>query len=436
MAEKYKTLVAKRTPMTEVEIFLRFILSLMLGALIGAERERYGKKDDDFAFGGLRSYMFIALLGALSAFVAHELNKSFLIVAYAGLVVILAISYYTSIQLSKGKSIGMTGEIAALLVFTIGVLTQTEFLFAAVAITIIVTTLLYLKRHLHGLLNKISEQEVYSTLIFAIVAFVILPFLPNETYGPLAVLNPYKIWLMVVFICGMNYVGYVLIRVLGSQRGIGLTGLLGGLASSTATAITFAGRSKTEKNELIVRLFVFATILANAVMFVRVAIEVAVINRGLLPALLIPLGVMLLVSLACAGYFFKTRGAADASRQAPIAHKSPFSLGPAIKFGILFAFVLLLVKAAELYLGEMGLYAASIISGLVDADAITLSMAGIAGVSISEKVATSAIILAVMSNTLVKFVYASFFGSPRFRKMLGISFLIVILSGLAAIWLL
>jgi uncharacterized membrane protein (DUF4010 family) len=420
--------------MAEVELLLRVGLALMLGALIGAERERYAKRDDEFVFGGIRSFTLLALMGSLAALLAVQFEW-IVLVAFLGVVSLIAISYSSAIALSQGRSIGAAGEFAALVVFLIGVLTQTSYLLLAVAVAIVTTTLLYLKHHLHDLLRSISEEEVYSTLTFAIVAFVILPFLPNQAYGPLGVLNPYKIWLMVVFICGMSYVGYVLMRIVGPDKGIGITGLMGGLASSTAVTIAFAQRSKEEQNPRISDLFVLATLLASGVMLVRTAVEVLVVNKTLLPELLAPLGVMLVTTLTCAAFFWLRQKDDSKAQKDEFPQESPFRLGPALKFGALFAVVLVAVKLAQQYAGQAGLYVASVVSGFVDADATTLSMAGMVGAGVTHKVAVTSIILAVMSNTGIKFVYAAMFGSARFRKRLGISFLLVMLSGLAALWL-
>ena len=276
---------------------------------------------------------------------------------------------------------------------------------------------------------------MYSTLVFAIIAFVILPFLPNVPYGPLGVFNPYKIWLMVVFICGLSYVGYILIKIFGSKNGIGITGLLGGLVSSTAVTLSMAERSKKEQNLGVVKLLVFATLIANIVMFIRVLIEVYVINPPLLIKVLGPMLVMIITALISATVLWLRRDKSLKKSTPEVSHKSPLRVAPAIKFGVLFALVLLIIKAAELYLGQTGIYAASVITGFVDVDAIVLSMANVAGASTSTDIAATAIILAVLSNTLIKFGYAAFFGSSEFKKRLGIIFGIIAAAGIISLFI-
>lgn len=417
-------------------ILLRFLLAIALGALIGAERERFGRERDKLLFGGLRSFVFIALLGALSAYLSSIYFDWFVIPIFIGLVILVAVSYYCTIFLTKGENIGITGELAAVLAFLMGMLAFTDTPIIAVVLTIIITAFLYFKEKLHGFMKKISREEMYSTIVFAIFAFVILPFLPNQTYGPLNVFNPFKIWLMVVFICGLSYVGYILVKIFGSNKGIGLTGLLGGMVSSTAITMSFAERTKKEKDVKIIRLLVFGTLIANAVMFIRVIIEVSVINKSLLPALLPPMVVMGVATLLSSLFlWWSANKSVSKSSDSDVVHKSPLTFGPAIKFGILFGVILFVVKAAQLYFGDTGVLIASVVSGFVDVDAITLSMASVAGTEVSMKVAVSAITLAVMSNTVVKFIYASLFGSKSFRNKLGVSFLFVVLAGLLTIFL-
>lgn len=419
--------------MTDLQIFLNFLLAMGLGAIIGAERERFsGRK---MSFGGLRTHIIISLIGAISVYLSSLFFYWFIIPIFLSVVLIVSMGYYASLKSTNYKAIGITSEITGILTFFIGVLAFGKSPLFAVVLAITITIMLYLKDKMHSFVKSLSKDEIYSTLIFCVVTFIILPFLPNQTFGPLDVLNPYKIWLMVVFISGLGYIGYILIKILGSKKGLGLTGLLGGLVSSTAVTMSMATSSKKFNKTNIVNMFVFATLIANAVMFVRVIVEVYVVNRSILGKLLIPMIVMGIVALIGAGFFWFTRTKNGKSTETEVAHASPFTLGPAIKFGLLFGLVLFAVKAAELYFGSTGIYLASIVSGFVDVDAITLTMANIAGDTVSEKVAVTAITLAVMSNTIIKFIYASMFGSKDYRKKLGIVFGLVVIAGLLSIWL-
>jgi uncharacterized membrane protein (DUF4010 family) len=419
--------------MVELEILLRLLLAIGIGALIGTEREKFAKKRDKLVFGGIRTYSLISLLGAISGIFILEKNVYVLILSFSALAIILSISYYCSTNLTKGKEIGLTGEVAALLVFFNGFMVFSSHILLSVAIAILIASLLYLKERIHSLLKKISEKEVYATLVFAVIAFVMLPFLPNKTYGPFGVFNPYKIWLMIVLICGIGYVGYFLIRLFGSRKGIGLAAVLGGLVSSTAVTMTMAQRSKEGKNTASPNMLVFGTIIANTVMFVRVAVAVFIVNSVLLKELLPALAAMAFVGFVSAGIIWFSSNKADS--EAKVEHKSPFSMTHALKFGAFFAIVLFLLKAAQIYFGNTGTYIASLLSGFIDVDAVTLSMATIAGTGISESVAATAIILAVMSNTIIKLGYSFVFGSKEFSKKVGIVMGIMVSLGLAIVFL-
>ncbi|MFH1173997.1 MAG: MgtC/SapB family protein [archaeon] len=420
--------------MTELELFLRLLLAIGLGCLIGIEREKFAKKRDKYVFGGIRTFALIALLGAVSSIFAIEQNNWALILSFSALTVFLAVSYYHSVNFSNGKGIGITGEIAALLTFLAGYLVFTEHVLLTVAFAILTTAFLYSREKLHALLRKISEQEVYSTLVFALIALVILPFLPDQAYGPFSVFNPHQIWLMVVLFCAIGYVGYFLMKIFGSKKGIVLTGVLGGIVSSTAVTMTMASKSRTEKDANVRNMLVFGTLLANTVMFVRVAIIVFIVNKTLLFALWPALLVMTIVGLIAVGIIWVST--ARTKTVMKVEHKSPFSISTAVKFGLLFAIVLFLLKLAQTYFGNTGVYIASILSGFADVDAVTLSMSTIAGSSIIASIAAIAIILAVASNTIIKLGYSYIFGSKEFARKLAITMLIMVVLGLLTAFLL
>ncbi len=233
-----------------------------------------------------------------------------------------------------------------------------------------------LKPQLHRLAQRISSEDLYATLKFAIISLIVLPVLPNQTYGPppFDAFNPYRTWLMVVFISGISFLGYVLIKVIGSRRGIGLTGLLGGLVSSTAVTVSFSERSQDHPD--LARPFALAITLAWTMMFGRVIVEVAVLNQALLEALWLPMTAGMAAGLVFCAYYYLSQRTDEGS---DVALANPFELGPAIKFGILYAVILVVAKAARFYFQDAGLYAAAVVAGLADVDAITLSMAELAG---------------------------------------------------------
>jgi uncharacterized membrane protein (DUF4010 family) len=411
----------------DVLLILKFLIALALGALIGIERER---KKEGTEFAGVRTFILIAILGTLSAYLSQDFPY-FWMVSFAGLVVLVGLSYLVTTR--KNDDVGITTEIAALLTFVLGMFCfSDEGMLLAPIFAIIITTLLAIKPHLHQFAHKVSEKELINTLKFLIIAFVILPLLPDEVMGPLAVFNPFQIWLMVVFISAISFTGYILMKFIGPERGLGVTGIVGGLVSSTAVATSMAARVK--ESGLLMKAAVFATVVASSMMFLRMLFEVSVINPTLLPQLSAPMLVMGVLGIILG--IFVWRRTEVRQMDADLKLDNPFSLKPALIFGALFLAILFLSKIANIYLGSSGVYLASIISGVADVDAITISMALLAPDTISNNTAVTAITLAAISNTFFKFLIALFLGTRKFGRNIGIIFLVVILAGLVTIFVL
>lgn len=412
--------------MAELALIGNFLLALALGALIGLEREyaRYKKHAHDYA--GIRTFPLIALFGALSAFFGELLNPWILVTGILLMGILISISYFV---LSRKKYHGATSEVAGFLTFFLGVLAYFSEIQLAVLLTVIITIILYSRTVLHQFAQHLKKEEMKSTLIFAVIAFVILPFLPNQGYGPYEVFNPFLTWLMVVLISGISFVGYILMKWFG-EKGIEFTGILGGLASSTAITLSFAERSK--QHEHLYKALALGVILANGVMFGRVLFEVLLVNQTLFVHLLLP---MLLLA-AVTGFFsyYVWKRAKHVSER--IELKSPFALKPALKFAGVFALVLAFLTLANVYLSSKGVYLVSFLSGLADADAMALSLSQLAGSSISFDTARDGIIVGVLANTITKGGIAYFFGEKKFRRMIVGFFAFLIAIGGALIFIL
>lgn len=405
-------------------LILKFLIALALGALIGIERER---KQEGAEFAGIRTFILISIMGTISAYIS-QFFPYFWIVAFAGLVVLVGMSYLVTTR--KNGDVGITTEVAAFLTFALGLLCFTdEGMLVAPIFAIIITTLLAVKPHLHQFAHRISEKELINTLKFMIIAFVILPLLPDQVMGPLAVFNPFQIWLMVVFISAISFTGYILMKFIGPERGLVVTGIVGGLVSSTAVATSMAARVK--ESGLLMKAAVFATVVASSMMFLRMLFEVSVINPALLPQLSAPMMVMGVLGIILGIIIWRRTEVRH--MDADLKLDNPFSLKPALIFGALFLAILFLSKIANIYLGSGGVYLASIISGVADVDAITISMALLAPETIPTNTAVTAITLAAISNTFFKFLIALFLGTRKFGRNVGIIFLIIIISGLITI---
>ena len=272
------------------------------------------------------------------------------------------------------ESTGLTTEIAAVVVFLLGAMVMLGFSALAVGLGVVTAAVLAYKQPLHGFVDKLGWDDVYAGLTLLIASFIALPLLPDQPIDPWGALNPYKLWLLVILISSLSLVGYVLTRLLGPARGTALTGLAGGLVSSTAVTLSFAqeGRDRPKKSAALI----CGILLAWAVMFVRVIVLVAVVNRTLLPYVLAPFAVMAVVAGAFAAFLYYRGGGVDGGAgKKGVNVQNPFSLWAAAKFGALFAVVLLAVKIVQEHFPPSGLYAVAAIAGLTDVDAITLSMA-------------------------------------------------------------
>ena len=409
-----------------IDIVLKFLIALAIGALIGIERERKQVNKSEFA--GIRTFILIALFGILSVYI-NEFYPNFLVISFLGLIVLVGLSYMISTR--ENGDIGITTEVVALLTFILGALCYTdEGIRIAPIFAIIITALLATKSYIHKFVRKISEKELINTLKFLIIAFVILPLLPDQTIGPLEVFNPYQIWLVVVFISAISYAGYILMKLIGAERGLGITGVIGGLVSSTA--VTTAMASRVKESEFIIRAAVFATVVASSMMFLRILFEVLVINPDLISLLMVPMLSMGILGIVLGIIAWKTTKVKEIGEE--IKFKNPFSLRPALIFGILFLIILFMSKIADIYFGSSGLYVASVISGIADVDAITISMALLAKTTVPQAVAVTAITIAAISNTVMKFSIAFFIGTRRFGQIIGLIFAAIITTGLIAVF--
>lgn len=424
--------------MTRYEPFLSLGLAASAGLLIGLERERSAPTDpDEESFiGGARTHPLVALVGGVSVLTARQIGAWAVVLPLGGLIALIVANYWGDVVGKRSR--GITSESAFLLSFMLGALSLTEGVieplsrkfFVVAAVAVVATALLSSKPTIHPLAQRISSTDLAGTLKFLVVAVIVVPLLPDENLGPLQVLNPHDIGLFVVLISGISFVGYAGIRLLGPERGLGLTGVVGGLVSSTAVTLSLAGRAR--KHEELGESASLAVILASTIMFVRVVVIVAVVNPSLVRLVAPP---MLAASVAGLGVslLLWLRSRRIRRPAGAIDFANPFELGRALGFALLFAVVLVGTKAAALYLGDAGTYAAGVIAGSTDVDAITLSMAGLAGGAVDASVAATAIFLGAGSNTLVKGVLAAVLGGWRFGRYVLAGQLLMLCAGILAL---
>jgi uncharacterized membrane protein (DUF4010 family) len=423
--------------LSDFEPWWRFGVALAIGALLGLEREFVQQKEEAPDFAGIRTFSLIALLGSLAAFLVVDFGLLPIALSLGGLVFLTTVSYLGSL-LRSGREKGITTEVAALLTFLFGVLVIGDQERVAIALAVVTALLLASKGRLHGLIRRMSSEDIHVTLQFALVAAVILPLLPDRAIDPLGLLNPFAIWLMVVFVSGIGFSGYVLMKVLGPSRGINLMGVLGGLASSTATTISFSTASRRNPN--LSGHYARAVVLASSVMLPRVLLLVLAVAPSLLRVVSPPLVAMLVAGLATVLLLQRKSSMDEAALERSLEVAHPLKLSTAIKFGLAFALVLVVVEFAQSSLGSPGVYLASVLAGSTDVDAITLSVSRLASsAQLDLQVAGIAVLVATLANTVSKGAIAYFSGSQELRRTVvrafSAVFVVGVVSTLLMLWL-
>ncbi|PHR11740.1 MAG: hypothetical protein COA40_10490 [Aequorivita sp.] len=400
-----------------------------LGMLVGLQRQ---KSDHEMA--GVRTFTLISVMGVISAFLARDFDNPF-ILPILGICITALLVTANVIKLKKLNDIdvGQTTEVAALLMFAVGAYLVMGDRMVAVIVGGSMAILLYIKEHLHNFIENLKEKDLAAIMTFAGISLVILPLLPNKTYGPLDVLNPQNIWLMVTLIVGISVVGYFIYKFVGKKVGIISNGILGGLISSTATTVSYA--RKTKDAETINKMAAFVITAASAIALVRVLVEVGVVIPEKLPEIILPLlAVFVLMALLCIGLFYII--AKNGGNEKMPEPKNPAQFKSALIFGLLYGGILLAVAFTKEEFGNEALYVVAIISGLTDVDAITLSLSQLMkGGGLNTTTGWRLILLASLSNLLFKGIMAAVLGTRQLAKWVGISFGITIAFGLLLMWL-
>jgi uncharacterized membrane protein (DUF4010 family) len=403
----------------EPKLFGQMAISLLLGLLIGLQRERA-----DRTIGGIRTYPLIAAFGTLCGWLAVDYGGW---IVAAGLIALSALLVISNVMLARAGNhdSGQTSEVAALLLYGIGAYLVAGETAVAVALGGAIAVLLHLKDPLHAFANRIGERDLAAIMQFALITLVVLPVLPDRTFGPYDTLNPFHTWLMVVLIVGIGLVGYVAYKLFGAQEGAVLGGVIGGLVSSTATTASFARRAA--KAPASAALAALVIMIASAIVYARVIIEVSVVARGQLGAMLPPLIVMLLASAVVAAVlYFRTR-----DHQAPMAEQgNPADLRLAMTFAAVYAVVSFIVAAVKTEFGVQALYPVALIAGLTDVDAITLSSSKlVAQGRLEPGTAWRVILVASLSNLVFKAGMAAVIGGRKLLVFIAPAFAAVLIVG-------
>lgn len=389
--------------------FMDLLIALGLGLLVGLQKERV-----DSPLAGLRTFALVTVFGAVAGLLVPTAGEWIVV---GGLLCVTAFIVLGNLMLREAGRYdpGQTTEVAVVLMYLVGALTVLGPRPVAIVLGGGVAVLIHLKPELHGLVARLSDRDVRAVMQFVLISLVILPVLPNQTYGPYDVLNPRQVWWMVVLIVGINLAGYAAFRLMGARAGTALAGVLGGVVSSTATTVAYARMTRSEPGT--VRAAAAIVWIASGVVFVRVLVEIGAVAPAFLPVAAPPMLIMLALFVVVGLVLWRS---AIAPGESPLEPGNPSELRPAILFGVLYAVVLLAIAAAEDFLGDAGLYAAAAVSGLTDLDAITLSTSQlVAQDRVEAATGWRLILLASMSNLLFKLGMAAVLGVRAFARRLA-----------------
>jgi len=434
------------------DLFLNLVLSLVLGATIGLERESHNKGDNT-SIGGIRTYALICLLGALAG-ILYKNNYFSLAVLLAGVFFLMVISYYIVGSFST-KDFGMTTELSAFITFLIGLLLLLGIipLQITVAIFVVLIFIMSVKSKTTQLVAGISRQELQSFISYAIIALVVLPVLPDTAYkledipvlpeilrgvnvdlgqfSTLDLINPRKIWMVVVLITGIDVFGYVLGRIVGNKKGFALTSFMAGFVSSTSATQSLAQRSK---NTTFVNHLIGAAVLANLASFLQIFLLVGPLNPKWLFSIA-PSILMMVFTAGIISYLFLKKP--EPNDEEPGQEKKPtkiFSLLPALKFAGILIIVKIVTKICLILFGKSGFIISSVIASFAGIDAIMVNLADMAGHTISFKFAFLTFILVNATNLLSKTTYSYLQGTRAFAFKFLISAISIV--AVSSIWLL
>ena len=313
-----------------------FAIALFIGALVGIDREKRKTSGDPVAIGGIRTFILFAEAGAVSAWLSVQTGSLWIFVAGVLAIAGVVVAGYLANARVHPESLGLTTEAAAIAVCLLGGATMFGYPEVAVGLAIATSSVLAFKQPIHGLVEKIGTDDLYAGLKLLLATFIALPLLPNRPLDPWGALNPYRLWLLVILISSLSLAGYIAVRWLGHGRGTAVTAVAGGLVSSTAVTLSFARRSREGARAPGGALLAGGILLAWVVMFGRVVVEVAVVNRDLLPALLVPIASMGVAAALGAGWLLR-RGAGaarPAGRRGPAPESVQSELGDPLRAGL------------------------------------------------------------------------------------------------------
>lgn len=410
-----------------VEQISLFLVAGVLGALVGLERQ-FAQTDDKEALLGVRTFVFISLLGAISAFVGEKYINWFPAISFLALLGIVITRYI--IEAMRTKDIGITTEVTELLVFLIGAITYWGHLRLAITLAVGVTLMLSLKPEFQRWTKQIETEDIRAVIKFAIISVVILPLLEDKTVDRWGLFNPREVWLMVVLISAVSFTGYAVLKFGRIRSAFEWTGLFGGLVSSTAVSLSFSRRSR--ECPAYSKHLAMGIVLAELVMFPRLLFLSWVAGPDLVSELLLPF-----ISMFTAGFvvFIANLWRGEKGRKGTEIEgfRNPFEITTALTFGAVYALIRIVAALALQYFGQKGLYTTAVLSGIAETDAITLTIARMVeeggNVAVSSQLGAKAVTLAALTNTIFKGALVLFIAAPPAKRHILWSFSLILIVG-------
>ncbi len=409
--------------MEQFELLSRLGVALAIGLLVGLERGwRSRDEEDRQRAAGFRTFALSGLMGGATGALAQHVDGIVVGLVFLGFAA--AFTAFHWLEANTDRDLSVTSVVAGMLTFLLGCLAVVGDVRVAIASAVAMTVLLALREQLHRWVASLTWREVSAVLILLAMTFLLLPILPNRTIDPWGAINPYEVWLLTILIAAVSFAGYVAVRLFGDRMGIIVAAIAGGLASSTATTLALARLGRQHGNAA--RLLSAGILLAGIVMMARVGAVTLLLNALLLPRLGWPL-VAAGATFAIVSLVLAAGGGGQEHPQLKI--DNPLAIGTALKLATIIVIVLLAAGFLRSVLGSLGALLVAAISGIADADAVTISMSRLAGAGLAPETAARAILIAVAVNTVSKAVMAAWIGGPRIGLLVGLASAAALVAG-------
>jgi uncharacterized membrane protein (DUF4010 family) len=406
-------------------------VAALAGLAVGIEREWSGHGSGPHArFAGVRTFLILGLLAGLAGWLQKTGESAFAVVLLGGGVALTVAAYAVAARRGS-EGIEGTTEAAALAVLALGAVAGLGYVTLTAGATAVIVLALEEKTRIHHAVRSIGETELRAGFQFAVLALVILPLLPTGPYGPLGGIRPRALWMVVLLFSGIDFAGYIARRAVGDAMGYGVTGLLGGMVSSTAVTLRLSQHAR--KETALARPLGVGVVGACTMLFPRVVLVSLVLNPDmalrLLPYLLPPFlagAVLVMVPL--------WRSRAGGEVNAVGEPRSPLRLGSAIQMALAFQVVLMIIYAVQRQFGTGGVLWSAGLVGLTDMDALTLAMARLTGPPDPAVVAAKAVAIGTVANAALKLGMTVVLGTSAFRRVASWGLVVLLLIGAAAVW--